>query len=235
MKKKLLLYVFINICYIVSYAQSITVNPEVICAGENSYLATDTNLNYVNIGDIICVGNADHDTIIVRPEAWSMYSSEYTALSVVFYVDQTGKHGWAVKAASSYDKLKWFSANPPVQVPGLTTKTGAGRVPLTDLDGAHNTACILAMPNPNLYEAAYSTTPPFYLPAIGQIGYLYSKVLLLNPILTQLGKVELPLLSSNTWSSTGNTAGTAYQILITGAVTPLGKAAQLNVIPVMNF
>lgn len=242
MKKILLFYILFCAFVGVGFAQTITVSPDVICAGGSSYLATDTNLNYVHIGDIICVGNnSNHDTIIVRPEAWDMYSSSYTALSVVFYVDTTGKHGWAVKAVTgAYSRAIWYN-NPGQAHPEGLTPCFNNNMALKDLDGKTNTS-IIKTAGAN-YAAANSTQYPFYLPAAGQLYYLFTKTSLVNATLENvLHKAPVPLLispttASSSWTSTiTNRPGFVYVIDCTCFVeNGVNVSNSFYVLPIMTY
>lgn len=240
--KKFLLFNILFCAFLgVGYAQTITVSPDVICEGGTSYIGTDTNLNYVHIGDIICVGNTNHDTIIVRPEAWSLYSGSYTALSVVFYVDTTGKHGWAVKAATgAYSRAIWYY-NPGQAHPEGLTPCSNNNMALKDLDGKTNTS-IIKTAGEN-YAAANSTQYPFYLPAAGQLYYLFTKTSLVNATLENvLHKAPVPLLispttASSSWTSTiANMNGYVYVIDCTGfSASAQIVNTSLYVLPIMTY
>ena len=152
------------------------VDPQVICPGEVAHLSTDSiQLHCVNVGDIICVHNDYHDTTIVTPEEWTSLglSSTYTPLSVVFYVDETCRHGWAVKVGT-FSTAPWNKARSPNNetIDDFLTIRAA----LTDLDGYSNTILVKTSQNYNQtnHLAFANTTNPFYLPAIGQLNVLFS-------------------------------------------------------------
>ena len=58
----------------------------------------------VNIGDILCVQGTD--TVIVHPENYTG-----NALGVVFYVDETGQHGWALHPQVQVHQTYWSTMN----------------------------------------------------------------------------------------------------------------------------
>ncbi len=209
------------------------VDPEVICPGEIAHLSTDSLLLHcVNIGDIICVTNFDdgsHDTIIVSPNDWTRLSQDHnlTALSIVFYVDSTCKHGWAVKA-ESYQTKQWKTSPSPDNFPTRQLGIDACR----DLDGYANTQQIHSA----TYPAAYYTQDPFYLPAFGQLNYLFVQRNILNMSLQSINN-NFKLPQGNWWSSTCHQtiSSAIYLDIKTGESQGQIKLTSYYVLPVMNF
>ena len=63
----------------------------------------------VHVGDILCQGN-----LIYSPSIYP--SSGATAIGVVFYVDYTGQHGWAV-ALQDAGSYQWGCTNTSCDTP----------------------------------------------------------------------------------------------------------------------
>lgn len=244
MKFKLLFFSLATICiFSLGFAQCpdsvrVYVYPEVICPGEFVHLSTDsTLLHCVNIGDIICVHSDTYDTVIVSPSDWTRLNlaSTYTPLSVVFYVDETCRHGWAVQCDSTYVKKQWnkTARNPPDEsLVNFTTS----RLAISDLDGSSNTDSITAHIT-STYEAFSSLPAPFYLPAIGQLNVLFSVKNNISIILTAVGFFSLP---DNEdvywWSSTEFSNKNAWALHCSnGSIENQAKTKSFHVIPVMNF
>ena len=135
----------------------------------------------VKVGDIQCVQGSD--TLFVHPE-------DYTngAIGVVFYIDETGKHGWVlhpqVQASSVYwsyyDELPW----------GLTGWQSI-RDAIYDLDGYENTGFIRAISqnDHSAYPCAWAVDYEhgWYWPALGQLNILYGSALKVNESLRLIG------------------------------------------------
>lgn len=251
MKFKLLFFSLATLCSLsLGYAQCpdsvrVYVYPEVICPGEVVHLSTDsTLLHCVNIGDIICVNSNTQDTAIVSPSDWTRLnrSSTYTPLSVVFYVDETCRHGWAVEAKTDpyTTNYAWglgtvnFSATPLVSA-------------ILDTEGFSHTSFLLtASPNKPAAVQAH-TNPLFYLPASGQLNVLYTNSSVINASLTTCNCSNFPpvnhnqpdsesnLIWSSSYSYSNNTKAIALNWL-TGIYTEILKTKKTPfIIPVMNF
>jgi hypothetical protein len=135
----------------------------------------------VRVGDILCVQGTD--TITVSPENYTS-----GALGVVFYVDETGQHGWAlhpqVQASniywSYYDELPW----------GLTGWQSI-REAIYDLDGYDNTGFIRSVSqyDHDAYPCAWTVDYEhgWYWPALGQLNILYGSALKVNESLQLIG------------------------------------------------
>lgn len=151
-----------------------------ICEGESTTL--HTVIQQASVGDILCT-----DGSFVHPTDWSS-SSGKSAKGVIFYVDGSGSHGWAV-GLKDLGTAKWCTT--ATLVPGLTNYTNA-RAALYDFDGASNTQKIRAAGNESQFPAVYKLTTDminegWYLPAIGQFRYLYANLYTVN---TALGAIQ---------------------------------------------
>lgn len=222
------------------------VDPEVICPGEIAHLSTDSLLLHcVNIGDIICVNSDTQDTAIVSPNDWTHLSqnNNLTALSVVFYVDSTCKHGWAVKAESNYGQQQWKNNNTQ---DNNTNHFDFGIEAFRDLDGYNNTQTLKNSVTGRInYPAAVSTSLPFYLPALGQLNYLFSQSAIINASLQSIN-TNYALPNGNVWSSTNSTynnqahclnwkTGELLKAYDSGDPNVVTKNEPNYVLPVMNF
>lgn len=237
--------------FVLGYAQCpdsvrVYVYPEVICPGEVVHLSTDsTRLHCVNIGDIICVNSNTQDTAIVSPSDWTLLglASSYSPLSVVFFVDSTCRHGWAVQCDSTFKDSKWTSLTLAscTDIEGINNLP-ANRTAFFDIHGDLNTAAIQSLNSSNY--PMFNQTHPFYVPAIGQLNYLYAEILTIdNSLHLILGNSNFTLLNySNWWSSTESNVNPARQALYLkdGIVASQNKTSNPSskknyVLPVMNF
>ena len=74
-----------------------------LCEGESVTInATVNTQEYYHVGDILCT-----DGTIVKASNWPCGK---TAKGVVFYVDPSGRHGWAVSKVSQNDNIRWGSS-----------------------------------------------------------------------------------------------------------------------------
>ena len=150
----------------------------------------------VHVGDILCEGNA-----IVSPANYS--SSGATAIGVVFYVDQTGQHGWAVALRYSGAQT-WGKYGSDTPLPNYTNKRQA----IYDLDGYENTRIVRqhSTDHPAFYAVDFENG--WYVPAIGQLNYLYGNLVEVNASLQLAGGSVIN--SSRCLSSTECSANIAW-------------------------
>lgn len=142
----------------------------------------------VHVGDILCEGNA-----IVSPANYP--SSGATAIGVVFYVDNTGQHGWAV-ALNYSGAQSWGKYGSDTPLPNYTNKRQA----IYDLDGYENTRIVRQhdTDHPAFYAVDFENG--WYVPAIGQLNYLYGNLVEVNASLQLVGGTVIN--ASRIWSST---------------------------------
>ena len=136
-----------------------------------------TTTPHVAIGDILCEsGNT------VRREQWSSTSGE-TPIGIVFYVEfrEGGWHGSAI-ALNEAHGLRWADAGYDNTILGNTATTVVKEA-VSDWNGAANTQYIVGKIGANLTEANYPTLwyvtslgTDWYLPAMGQLHYLYGYI-----------------------------------------------------------
>lgn len=174
--------------------------PSEICAGESTtVLAVGSTDNSVALpstphpvvpGDILCT-----DGSIVKPSMWPCGK---TALGVVFYVDGTHEHGWAMHLQEQGVGMAWGnSANLS------NTNYSTPRTALYDTNGYANT---LAMRNNSMAYVAGTVDfdNGWYIPAMGQLRAMFTEEPVVNATLQLLGgTVMFPNTSSGAylWSS----------------------------------
>ena len=181
---------------------SLTVTGDTVCAGDSVTLSAVADsiivLPLIAIGDILCT-----DGTTERPA--NFLASGKTALGVVFYVDSTGAHGWAVHPHDQSEQVRWTSLYND-DVPGASHHDNfwiTGDLP--DYEGYANTQSIWAAGDSISYPAAHTVDFPngWYLPAIGQLDILFSEMVMLNPSLQLINGTPFPMNTAlNYWSST---------------------------------
>lgn len=139
----------------------------------------------VHVGDFLCVqGN---DTITVHP-------IDYTggAIGVVFYVDETGQHGWVLHPQIQAQGIYWSYE---CELPWGLTGWQSIREAIYDLDGYDNTGFIRAASqyDHNKYPGAWAVDYEhgWYWPSIGQLNILYGNANIVNNSLKQIGGTQM--------------------------------------------
>lgn len=194
---------------LICYSQSTTLH----ALGENSGYAAGGAPPAIAIGDILCTDNS-----IVKAANWPVAGK--TPMGVVFYVDNTKQHGWAV-ALKEFSSVRWGPHSSYNQysssddVPGITNYTNA-RDAIGDENGLANTNAIRTKYGSNFSncQAAYncyyynhstgtagSTHLGWYLPAAGQLRKLFSELPTINATLTRLGSAAQQFTGWWYWSS----------------------------------
>lgn len=157
--------------------------------------ASVSGTDYIMPGDILCT-----DESIVHPSDWP---NGKTAKAIVFYVDATGQHGWAIDLVE-VPSVKWSTENK--DIPGLQSKANFFEA-ITDLDGYSNTQKIRSFNNdPLKYPAAWAVNfdQGWYLPSIGQLNILFGAYFAVNAGLEAVGGTTIyvgDLWSSNTYAT----------------------------------
>ena len=158
------------------------------------------NAQVAHIGDILCEGN-----YVISPANFN--ASSDSPIGVVFYVDNVGKHGWAIDLQDA-GSFKWgtYGQNTP-----LTNYNNSDRLAIYDLDGYRNTEIVYAAyhDNDSIYNTDYQAFSAldfengWYLPAIGQLNYLYGNLIEVNAGLYAAGGTPFETGTSwRYWSST---------------------------------
>lgn len=181
---------------------SVTVSDDSICAGDSVVLTASADpfvvVPLIAVGDILCTdGSAE------KPA--NFLASGKTAMGVVFYVDNTGAHGWAVHLNDQSERVKWTSLYNN-DVPGVSYCDNFWQEgTIMDYAGYTNTQAIWAAGDSISYPAAHTVDLPngWYMPAIGQLDVLYSEIAMLNPSLQLANGTPFPLnMAWRYWSST---------------------------------
>ena len=139
----------------------------------------------VSIGDFLCVQGTD--TIIVHPQ-------EYTegAFGVVFYVDETGQHGWALHPQIQAHQIYWSYM---YELPWGLTGWQSIRDAIYDLDGYDNPGFLRAASqnDHSKYPGAWAVDYEhgWYWPALGQLNILYGNAPIVNNSLKQIDGILL--------------------------------------------
>lgn len=210
---------------------TITVDPSTeICAGDTVTLTAEIDtveINYVAPGDILCTDNT-----ILRPGLFA--NSGKTAKGVVFYVDNSGSHGWAVSLTQS-NSVKW-STNTNNTLVVSTNNNTVWREAIRDLNGQANTTAIRAAGSSTTYQAAWwypaNLGTGWYLPSIGQLNVLFGELMAVNDGLRAAGGTEITDGTSTStvngdvflWSSTEKSASSAYALeVLDGQIGGLSK------------
>lgn len=145
---------------------------------------------HVAIGDILC-----DDNTTVRREDWS--ASGKTPIGIVFYVEyrEGGWHGSAISLEEAHH-LRWADSGFDQTVLG-STATKVVKEAVSDWNGAANTQYIVEEIGANFTEANYpalyyatSLGTGWYLPAMGQLHYLYGYIDEINATVTVLNSAS---------------------------------------------
>lgn len=212
---------------------SITSTSDTICNGNNVTLSASAGnaqlLPLVAVGDILCT-----DGSIEKPVDWPVAGK--TAMGVVFYVDVTGEHGWAVHLQTQSAGMQWGGFGVDIEpLADITTIYDA----LRDIDGYANTQKIRNAGNAITYPAAYAVdfANDWYLPAAGQLRVLYSSMIVVNKSLQKVNGVQFSTtLDWDYWSSTEYDGTTAWFVGQNGTVFGFGKEGTYEkVVSVRNF
>ena len=193
---------------------TVTKQPEVTlsgtdttCAGDSVTLSVSAS-NFivppVEAGNILCT-----DGSILSPGDFP--ASGKTALGVIFYVDNSGQHGWAVDLQDS-GPAKWSTLTSPYyDVPDLDNYLKS-RVALTDMDGYSNTATLRAAGDATTYPLAYAVdfANGWYVASAGQSRLLYANTNVVNASLQVANGT--PITWEWFWTSTEATETTAWRI-----------------------
>ena len=205
----------------VCQGNSVTLHTSVV---DNSQL---TNLAPpVAVGDVLCT-----DGSIVKISAWPVPGK--TARGIVFYVDNTGQHGWAVHLQDQSQGIAWCpNYNPYIDVQALaniTTLEGG----INDFDGYLNTQKIRSAGSATTFPAAWAVdfAQQWYIPAIGQLNVLLSEYPKVNESLQTVGGSPLFPFNNNFdayWSSTEYSDYAAWVQVRMGFIHQEGKAGVVN-------
>ena len=215
-------------------------DPAVLCVGQETELhaigaqasvTLSSELNNVVVGDIWCT-----DSSCVHLADWPCGK---VAMGVVFYVDNTGQHGWAVSLQDEPTTYIWgllLSLNTP-DIPTLTNYETAFTA-LGDLGGYQNTASIRASGTAYQYPAAYQVDfdHGWHLPAAAQLYRLYATLGIVNNSLQTVGGVPFPMNAEwSYWSSTESSSYEAWALYNSTSLTLVNKSSSLSVRTIRDF
>lgn len=215
----------------------ITVTGEPACSGDSVTLAAAV-LNMealasstpVAVGDILCT-----DGTTVSLSDWP--AAGKTALGVVFYVDNTGLHGWSVHLQDQGLSVQWAPVGQFVDIAALNNYSDP-RDAITDLNGFSNTQNLRNSGNATQYPAAYAVDIDngWYLPAVGQLRLLFAEFVTLNASLQAVGGTQFPMNNYYFyWTSTEYAGNLAWCIEHSGNLNSYSKNATHRVRSVRNF
>lgn len=214
---------------------------EEICPGDSAILYANSDVMdiYLAVGDILCT-----DWSVVKPSDWPVAGK--TPWGIVFYVDDSDSHGWAVGLSQS-SGLKWSTIN--TWVVSANNQTNWRDV-IKDMNGAANTGAIRAITGyANRYPAVkwiddnYNSTT-WYLPSAGQLNILYGELPKVNRSLNVVGGMPIEgngggfTGSVKLWSSTEMTATNNNAMALSlwqGLISSSAKSSTLYVRPIINF
>ena len=199
--------------------------PEEVCVGETVTIhAVGENgggVSYIQpsirIGDILCTDNT-----IEKPTDWPVAGK--TAKAIVFYVDTSGQHGWAVhlEDQSKYDHWNHSGTYPVSQY-------NTGRAAMSDLNGFLNTQIISAISPSDAFGFGSLFSQLWYVPSLGQLRILYEDKNIVNVSLQLVGGTPLFVQTSEWWitvdeywSSTIKNSNTAWGVKKNGTLFNMG-------------
>lgn len=180
----------------------------------------------VAVGDILC-----SDGQILTTSTYP--SSGATAIGVVFYVDGTGQHGWAVALQDAYSVTTYWGPSGDSPLGNYSDMRQA----IYDLDGYQNTQVVLQSYSNHLYAFSHiDFENGWYMPAIGQLNYLYGNLVEVNASLTLVGGVPFSINGGwQYWSSTESSYGNSWCLYITGELKSCSKHSYSRVRGAINF
>ena len=160
----------------------------------------------VKVGDILCEGDT-----IVSPSNYD--SCGYAALGVVFYVDNSGEHGWVV-SLDNVGICSWGKYDEDSSLDNVASNLKAS----SDTAGFANTKTILEE-NPD-YPAftIVDFENGWYLPAIGQMKKLFFRLDDVNETLKKVGGTLINFDGYTYWSSTERSPYDAWYMCSIGII-----------------
>jgi hypothetical protein len=144
----------------------------------------------IEIGYILCEGDT-----VVTPEAYD--TLDIVAIGVVFDVDDSNEHGWAVSLEDA-GLFTWGGYGEDTDLENYTRRGSAA----DDLDGKKNTQTILELDDFYPAFSAVDFDNGWYLPAAGQLKRLYKNLKDVNSTLEEMGAELVKPIGVTYWSST---------------------------------
>lgn len=189
----------------------------------------------VHVGDILCTDNT-----IVSPENYA--TSGRTALGVVFFVDPTQQHGWALALNDAGSgSMPWGNTESLCYLQGYNNNP---QIVYNDTIGSMRCDSIIHRAQQLSWPLAdYSTAvnaavqcgDGWYLPAIGQLIVLYGNLPEINNALDAVGGSRMN--GRQYWSCTEENGAviSAWMLSFNGASIATPKGDYSNVRAVRNF
>ncbi len=200
---------------------NIIATADTICAGEVVTLQAETDAEpqfepsvpsypfpTVVVGDILC-----NDNSIVKASNWPVAGK--IAKAIVFYVDNTGEHGWAVHLHDQSTGIVWGQYGTDITT---LINYANSRSALTDFNGYLNTQRARAAGTSAMYPAVYMAdfANGWYVPAAGQLRTLFSELLAVNASLQLVGGTQFPM-GSNWWYWSSTERNQSFMWYVTNA------------------
>ena len=160
----------------------------------------------VQVGDILCEGDT-----LVSPSDYE--NSDLEAIGVVFYVDNSGEHGWVV-SLDNEGCCAWGGFGNDSSLDNLRSRVSASN----DIDGYANTE---TMRSDSIYHPASEIVDfenGWYVPAVGQLKRLYSSFKEVNESLVKAGGVPFDPTGFNYWSSSEYSPNDAWYLSSIGGI-----------------
>ncbi|MBR4535160.1 MAG: hypothetical protein IKO62_00705 [Bacteroidales bacterium] len=182
----------------------------------------------VSIGDILCT-----DSSFVKFSDWP--DPNKIAMGIVFYVDSTGEHGWAVHLNDQGNNIRWGTLTSDI-IP--LANYAIGRDASTDFDGFVNTQSIRAVGDAGVYPAAWlvDVNNGWYLPSAGQLNLLYVSLSLINNSLMMVGGTPFPINAPfGYWSSTEQSQNNVWYLSSLGTIGINPKNSTFSIRSVRSF
>ena len=190
----------------------------------------------VNVGDILCTDNT-----VVSPENYA--SSGRTALGIVFFVDNSQQHGWALALNDAVSGTMIWGDNENLCYLGsynnnpqnaLLDTAGAARC-----DSIVRKAQSIGMPlstYSNVVAAALQNGDGWYLPSIGQLSILYANIPEINSAINAIAG-SATMNGTKYWSCTEENYGvvSAWLLNYDGTVFASPKGTTASVRAIRNF
>ena len=157
---------------------------------QNAQDENEAKNDKIEIGYILCEGNT-----VVSPDDFD--ASKYKAIGVVYNVDDSGEHGWAVSLKDE-GFFAWGGYGDDTELENYSTRGSAA----DDVDGLNNTKTILELEKDYPAFSAVDFQNGWYLPAAGQLRKLYKNIKDVNAGLEKVGAEIVKPYGVTYWSST---------------------------------
>lgn len=180
----------------------------------------------VALGDILCEGDE-----IIKPDKYN--GSGKTAVGIVFWVDRTGEHGWAVDPKNEIPAI-WSMVDR--DIPDLFNYGTYPEV-CADTSGYANTKIIRANGNSTQHPAAWTVDfeQGWYIPASGQLNQLFGVIYDLAPSILLVGGTPFFGTALSYWTSSEYNNNSAWGVSSDGEILKYIKGKRGWLRPVRSF